>query len=174
MHADISDKEQQVHYPSIGTTAKNAVDGGKIAAPEQKVTLNDTVEISNIDIGEDFIIRGVVYDKATGEKLLIDGEEIWAYSEFMAVDKNMKTDVVFTFDASELAGKSVVIYEYMYTTDEHGSEVLVASHEDINYEGQTVIFSDEPKTGDKNLSLIIIAMALSAFGITTLILNKKE
>lgn len=174
MHADISDKDQQVHYPSIGTTAKNAVDGGKVVAPEQKVTLNDTVEISNIDIGEDFIIRGVVYDKSTGEKLLVDGKEVWAYSEFTAVDENMKTDVVFTFDASELAGKSVVLYEYMYTTDEQGGEVLVASHEDINYEGQTIVFSDEPKTGDKGFSWIIIIMIVSGVSAVLLIFKIKK
>ena len=168
-HARLDDKEQQVHYPKIGTTAKNAADGGKVSAPNKKVTLNDTVDISNVDIGEDLILRGVVYDKSTGEKLLVEGKEVWSSSEFTSIDNNMKTDVVFTFDASELAGKSVVLYEYMYIKDEQGSEVLVASHEDINYEGQTIIFSDEPKTGDRNILWIVIAMTVSGLGIGLLI-----
>ena len=168
VHADISDTNQQVHYPAIGTTAKNAVDGGKVAAPEKKVTLNDTVDISNVDVGEDYIIHGVVYDKSTGEKLLVDGQEVWGHTEFTATDEHMKTDVVFTFDATELAGKSVVLYEYMYVADEKDAEVLVASHEDINYEGQTIKFSDEPKTGDKDFTWIIITMIVSLAGIAAL------
>ena len=150
----------------IETTAKNAVDGGKIASPNKKITLNDTVSISNVDVGEELVIRGVIYDKSTGEKLLIDGSEVWADSKFTSVDNNMKTDVVFNFDASELAGKSVVLYEYMYIAGEEGNEVLVASHEDINYEGQTIFFSDEPKTGDKDFTGVIALMVISVLGIT--------
>ena len=46
-------------------------------------------------------------------------------------------DVTFTFDASDLAGRSVVAFEVV-TLDGQ----VVATHEDINDEGQTVEFNN--------------------------------
>ena len=183
VHTDITDKDQQVHYPSIKTTAKNAVDGGKNCEPKKVVTLNDTVEVSNVNIGEKFILRGVIYDKSTGEKLVVNDSEISSYTEFISDEKDFKTDVVFTFDATSLAKKEIVVYEYLYIVKEDGTEVLITTHEDINDEGQTIRFNDTPptptppapkppKTGD-DISKIIYLM-ISAFGlIMCVILGKK-
>ena len=173
-HNRLDDKDQQVHYPKIGTTAKNAVDGGKTSAPNKSVKLNDTVDVTNVEAGDKFVLKGVIYDKATGEKVLINGEEVWATSTFQAPDKNFKTDVVFTFDATTLAGKSIVVFEYLYLVKEDGTEVFITSHEDINDAGQTITFTTEPKTGDRGFADVLVIFILSLIGIVALYLVKRK
>ena len=172
-HARLDDKDQQVHYPGIKTTAKNAVDGGKTSEPKSVVTLNDTVVVSNVGVGDKFILRGVIYDKTTGEKLIIDSNEVWSYTEFISQEKDFKMDVVFIFNASDLAGKDIVIYEYLYLVKPDGTEILITTHEDINDIGQTIKFTPPtPKTGD-DISKVLYLM-ISALGImVVMILGKR-
>ena len=173
-HARLDDKDQQVHYPKINTTAKNAVDGGKEAKPKKAVTINDTVDIKSIGVGEKFVVRGVIYDKATKEKVIINDAEVTSYAEFVSQDSDMKIDVIFTFDATSLVGKDIVVFEYLYIVSEDGSEVLVTSHEDINDIGQTIRFSSEPKTGDtRPIATVMVIMIVSVFLLLSLALCKK-
>jgi len=173
-HNRLDDKDQQVHYPKIATTAKNPVDGGKVFSPDKNVKLNDTVDIKAIGKNEKFVLRGVLYDKSTGEKLLIDGKEVTASSEFTSIDENMKTDVIFTFDATTLAGKDLVVFEYLYIVKEDGTEVLVASHEDINDEGQTIRFSTQPKTGDRGFLSMFVLLLMSIITMYVLTILRKK
>ena len=50
--------------------------------------------------------------------------------------------MLFTFDASSLVNKSVVVFETLFQ-----GETEVASHEDIEDEGQTVSFIETPEIG---------------------------
>ena len=172
-HNRLDDKDQQVHYPKIGTTAKNPVDGGKIAKPNKNVKLNDTVDVKSVAAGDKFVLRGVIYDKATGEKLLINGTEVWSEATLVAPDNDFKTDVIFTFDASSLAGKNIVVFEYLYLVKEDGTEILVASHEDINDEGQSIKFSTEPKTGDRGFIQVFLMLVLSFLMMMVLVFVKR-
>ena len=52
-------------------------------------------------------------DKKTGESILIDGKEITASTTFTAENEEGSVDVIFTFDASILAPKTVVAFEYL-------------------------------------------------------------
>ena len=72
-------------------------------------------------------------DKETGEKLLVNGKEITAKTTFIAETKNGSVDVTFIFDATGLHGKEIVVFEDLYREN-----VLLATHADINDEGQTV------------------------------------
>ena len=51
-------------------------------------------------------------------------------------------NVLFTFDATGLEGKSVVVFETLFQ-----GETEIAGHEDIEDEGQTVNFVEKPKIG---------------------------
>ena len=73
-------------------------------------------------------------DKETGEAILVDGKEIKAEATFTPEKSSGTVNVDFTFNASSLGGKSVVVFEKLYTAE--GKEI--ANHEDINDEGQTV------------------------------------
>ena len=129
--------------PEIGTTA--LVDGEHTAAPAGEVTITDTVEYKNLKVGETYKISGVLMDKETGEPLLVgEGEEqaqVTAEVEFTPTSAQGTVELTYTFDASALAGKAVVVFEDLYQ-----GENVVASHADINDEGQTVTFG-KPSIG---------------------------
>ena len=133
----IDDHEEGM--PEIGTTA--AVDGEKIAEPLSEVTIVDTVRYSGLTVGKTYKLSGVLMDKATGEPLTVDGKQITAEKEFTPKSESATEELSYTFNASALAGKSVVVFEDLFE-----SENRVASHADIEDEGQTVTFT-EPKIG---------------------------
>ena len=144
VHADIEDKDQTVTFsekPEIKTTA--TVNGGKKAEPAGEVTIKDTVSYTGLTPGKTYKLSGVLMDKSSGGKLLVDGKEITAEKEFTPKTASGTEEITFTLDASTLAGKSVVVFESLY---HHGKEV--AAHTDINDVGQTVEF-DGPEIKTK-------------------------
>ena len=98
--------------PEIGTTA--TVDGEKNSEPLSEVTIVDTVRYSGLTVGKTYKLSGVLMDKATGEKLLVDGNEITAEKEFTPKAESGTVELRYTFNASALAGKSVVVFEDLY------------------------------------------------------------
>ena len=83
-------------------------------------------------------------------------------------------DVIFTFNATELKGHDVVVFEKLFVTvkeDDKEKEVEVTSHEDIKAKSQTVKLTEVPtepkepdisspvKTGDEAPILIYICIA---------------
>ena len=145
-HADITDEGQTITFgkPAIGTTA--TIDGEKTAVPAEQITITDTVEYSDLTVGQEYKLTGVLMDKETGEPLLIgEGEEhaqVTSEATFTPAGPNGTIDVLFTFDATGLEGKSVVVFETLFQ-----GETEIAGHEDIEDEGQTVTFVEEPKIG---------------------------
>ena len=125
--------------PEIGTTA--TVDGEHVAEPAGEVTLIDTISYKNLKVGETYKISGVLMDKSTGEPLLVNEQQITAELEFTPTTSEGTVELTYTFDGSALAGKSVVVFEDLYQ-----DENVVASHSDINDEGQTVTFG-QPEIG---------------------------
>lgn len=125
----------------IGTKA--TVDGEKEIDPLDKVTLTDTVSYTGLVPGKEYKVTGVLMDKETGEKLLVDGKEITAETVFVPETKNGSVDVTFIFNATSLHGKEIVVFEDLYREN-----VLLATHADINDEGQTVKIKN-PEIGTK-------------------------
>ena len=141
-HADINDEGQTVTFgkPSIGTTA--TIDGEKTAEPAEQITITDTVEYSGLTVGQEYTLRGELVFQATGEPVMSDEEPVTAEATFIPSESNGTVDVLFTFDATGLEGKSVVVFETLFQ-----GETEIAGHEDIEDEGQTVTFVEEPKIG---------------------------
>ena len=141
-HADIDDEGQTVTFgkPEIGTTA--TVNGEKTVEPAEQITITDTVEYSGLTVGQEYKLSGVLMDKETGEPLLIGEEQVTSAATFTPSESSGTIDVLFTFDASSLVNKSVVVFETLFQ-----GETEVASHEDIEDEGQTVSFIETPEIG---------------------------
>ena len=133
-HTDIEDEDQSIHFPTIGTTAKDSSTKEHIANAS-KVTIIDTVSYKNLIPGQKYTLKGVLMDKATGKELLIGEKKITAEKEFTPKTADGSVELEYTFDASALAGKQVVVYEELYTGDN-----LIGEHKNINDEGQTVTF----------------------------------
>ncbi len=141
-HADINDEGQTVTFgqPEIRTTA--TIDGEKTAKPAEQITITDTVEYSGLTAGQEYKLVGVLMDKETGEPLLVGEEQVTSEATFIPAEPNGTIDVLFTFDATGLEGKSVVVFETLFQ-----GETEIASHEDIEDEGQTVTFIEKPTLG---------------------------
>ena len=147
-HSDLTDEGQTVEFddPKIGTTATNQTDGSKLVDPEKKVTFVDTVAYSNLQIGKNYKVSGVLMDKASGQPLMVDGETVTAETEFTAEAADGTVEVVFEFDASSVAGDLVVFetLERQHSVD--GKYRFVTEHKDLDDEGQTIKVTD-PKIG---------------------------
>ncbi|PHD52027.1 TQXA domain-containing protein, partial [Bacillus toyonensis] len=138
-HADIEDKDQTVKFvkPSVKTTATNKADGSKELDANESVTIQDKVEYKDLIVGKEYVVKGKLMDKATNKSLLVGGKEVTAESKFTAKEKNGSITLDLTFNASELQGKEVVVFEELYQDD-----TLVAIHSDIEDVGQTVKFKE--------------------------------
>jgi len=136
-HTDLNDAEQTVHFPKIGTSAKDSDTGIKNSLADEEVTIVDTVSFENLIAGNSYKVSGKLMDKETGEPLLIDGKEVTAEKEFTAESVDGTVELTFTFDGSKLEGETVVVFEEMYRNDK-----LIAVHADIEDEGQTVYFPE--------------------------------
>ena len=141
-HADINDEGQTVTFgqPEIGTTA--TINGEKTAKPAEQITITDTVEYSGLTIGQEYKLSGVLMDKQTGEPLVIGEEQVTSEATFTSAETNGAIDVLFTFDATGLEGKDLVVFEKLFQ-----GETEIAGHEDLEDEGQTVTFVETPEIG---------------------------
>lgn len=156
-HKDINDIGQTVTFkdPEISTTAKDKVSGNNTAKVSKTTTIIDTVKYSNLIVGKEYTIKGILMNKETGKALLVNDKEITAEKTFKATSENGSVDIEFTFDSSTLEGKSVVVFETMYFND-----IEIATHSDINDKGQTVTFdkpdeittATEPSTKSSDIS----------------------
>ena len=131
------------HNVPIEIGTKATVEGEKEVDPLDKVTLTDTVSYTGLVPGKEYKVTGVLMDKKTGEKLLVNGKETTAETTFIAETKNGSVDVTFIFDATGLHGKGIVVFEDLYREN-----ALLATHADINDEGQTVKIKN-PEIGTK-------------------------
>ena len=173
-HADITDEDQTVHFPDVHTTAKDGKDGDKTLATKGTVVVIDTVSYSNLVVGREYTVTGYLVNKATGEALLVNGEKVVGSTTFTAESADGTVDVTFTFDVTDVAAGDYVVFEQLYDAE---TGALIASHEDIDDEGQTVTVPEEtPKTGD-NYTAVIAASATGASalgGLFYLFLRKRK
>lgn len=131
------------HNKPIEIGTKATVDGEKEVDPLDKVTLTDTVSYTGLVPGKEYKVTGVLMDKSNGKELLINGEKVTAEATFVATEASGSVDVTFIFDATGLHGKEIVVFEDLYREN-----VLLATHADINDEGQTVKIKN-PEIGTK-------------------------
>ena len=154
VHADIKSAPQSIYFPEIGTTAKDGKDGDQEALAEKETQIVDTVAYKDLVAGTDYRLTGTLMDQATGKEVLVDGKPVTAETTFKPEKSKGTVDVTFTFDATELKGHDVVVFEKLYVTvneDSKEKEVELTNHEDIKAESQTVKLTEiptEPKTPD--------------------------
>ena len=131
--------------PAIRTIAKDSKTNDHIALAGKDITIIDTVYFYNLTIGQEYKLVGVLMDKETGKPIMINGKEVTAETTFKPSVSTGTQDISFTFDATTLAGKDVVVFEALYkiAADKDGkTEEKITSHEDINDEGQTITFPE--------------------------------
>ena len=139
VHEDYSDENQTICVPQIKTTAKDAKSGTSMFYAEKSAKIVDTVSYRNLVPGKKYKVVGTAVDKSNGAPVIANGNIVTAEAEFVAKEATGKVDVVFTFDASLLAGRTIVMFEDVYYENN-----LIATHADITDEAQTLYV---PKIG---------------------------
>lgn len=135
-HEDLSDEDQSTFYPEIKTTANDGISGTKYNNGAEDIVIVDTVSYKNLIVGKEYVIKGVLKDKATGKSVInkATGKEITGEVKFTAEQKDGSIDVTFNFTRADLAGRTVVVFEKLYQ-----NEIEVTAHEDLSDEGQTIV-----------------------------------
>lgn len=142
VHTDINDEAQSMHVPFIKTRAHGEGDTQIAYATDDVTIFSDTIDYQNLEAGN-YVARGFVVDKETGEEILLNGERLEAETYFDVIAEAEKNegnegidgcvDVTFSVENAEdiLEGKDIVIFEELYRGDEISEKKLVAEHKDI-------------------------------------------
>lgn len=176
-HVDIEDEAQTLYVPKIQTTALDGERHDHNSVADKSVTIVDTVAYQNLVQGQKYKVTGKLIDKSTGKALVIGGKEVTAETEFIAEGTEGTADVTFKFNGTGLTGKQLVAYEQLYVVTDKG-ESIIASHEDINDEAQTITMlappKPKPKTSDRVMftGFIMAGIAGLMMLVTTLFRKK--
>lgn len=119
--------------PTLETQASNKEDGEKVVDPLETIVIKDSVSYTNLFVGKEYTISGVLMNKATNAPILQDGKEIRKTLTFIADKANGTKDLEFVVNASVLKGQTIVVFEKLFRDG-----IKVAAHEDITDENQSV------------------------------------
>ncbi len=144
-HNDINDEAQSIHFAAISTSATDSKTGIKNTCAAKDACIVDRVSYSNLFSGESYELRGVLYDAATGNPILVNGNKITATQRFTPRNTSGSVDVSFKFDASSFAGKTVVVFEELYykNTRIAAHQVLSDAEQQVSIPGIATIALDE-------------------------------
>ena len=168
----------------LGTKARSEKTGTQEAFPEKETVLIDTLDFRNLQTGQEYRIVGTLMDRENGEVLHVDGKPITAETCFVPEEKNGTAEVRFSFDATGLNGKSVVVFEKVYI-----GETEILSHEDLEDQEQTILFGvkmpamkteekpESVKTGDDAwfLAAVLLTVVISgSMVVADLVYRRKR
>lgn len=168
-HKDLSDEDQTITFPKVGTTA--TVGGGKKLVKGKVNTITDTIRYEKLDATSTYKITAKLIKKSDGSVVATSTKEFTpgGRSRFASG----KTVMKLSLDVPEKQSGSAryVVYEYIYS--ENGT--LIAKHEDINDEGQTVEITYVPQTGDMiRLGLLLGMFAAAVCGSVITVRAKRK
>ncbi|EGO8434760.1 LPXTG cell wall anchor domain-containing protein [Enterococcus faecalis] len=119
--------------PKLETQASNKADGEKVVDPLETIVVKDSVSYTNLFVGKEYTISGVLMNKATNAPILQNGKEITSTLTFIADKANGTKDLEFVVNASVLKGQTIVVFEKLFRDG-----IEVAAHADINDDNQSV------------------------------------
>ena len=178
-HEELDDKQQSVSFMDVElrTSASDQKSGTKEADPEQKVTIVDKVSYTGLITGEKYTVTGVLMDKETGKPLKVNGKKVTAIRTFKAEKAKGSIEMKFTFDASKLEGRTLVVFENLSYNERE-----IAVHADLKDKDQTVRIKKvtvpvgvaSPGTGDSTNMLPFIILGAAAGLIMICTYRKKK
>lgn len=111
------------------------------AYTEEKTTLTDTLSFENLNVGARYTVSGYLIEKDTGEPLQdAEGKDIRVEKTFTARIASDRVKLVYTFNAKDLNGKSVVAFATL--KDKDGN--IICSEKDLDEHDQCVSFTNPP------------------------------
>lgn len=135
-HCNPDDEKQQIHFPSIDTIVTVESTQKQVSGADEEVTVIDGVAYSNLSIGANYSVKSYLADAETGA-VIVDaaGNRIESEQAFKPTTESGIFETTFTFDATKLAGKKVIVCEEIV---ENG--YVISSHKDIHNDKQAVWF----------------------------------
>ena len=136
----VTDTNESIPFglEEIGTEASVTPGTDQVAQAGGPVTITDTVEYHKLNVGQSYTIRGTLMNQATGEPIVIDGEQVTAQTTFVAPKSDGTVELVYEIaDSAALSGTTTVVFEDLYRDG-----VKVASHADLHDDAQTVYFPE--------------------------------
>ena len=173
-HRQITDERQTIHHPKLKTSLINDATLTREALADHDADLTDVVAYKNVKAGSLYTVYGILMDKTTKMPLVTkDGSYVTGHALLDLRDVEVKdgetkrvdgtVSVKYHFDSTGMEGIDIVAFERLVEGDKPGTftdvtasgtdagatdsdagmEVL-ARHEDINDNSQTIHF---PKVG---------------------------
>lgn len=168
-HEDLSDDDQTITFPKIGTTA--TVGGGKKLVRGKVNTITDTIRYEKLDAEETYKITAKLVKKSDGSVVATSTKKFTPGGKAKFASGSTVMTLSFNVPDKQTGSAQYVVYEYIYSEN----DTLIAKHEDINDEDQTVEISYAPQTGDMvRLGLLIGMFAAAACGIIITTRAKKK
>lgn len=177
-HANLDDAEQTVSLVGISTTAFDQDTGTHQSRPEKEVTILDAVLCVGLEEGAEYVLEGLVVDAQTGIPLLHANDiAVGATVRFTALEATEEVVVPYTFDATDLADRSVVVIETLWRNG-----APIASHADLTDPQQTIYWAAAPSIPSLGqsarhaveISLVLAGAACACLGVTAALLLKRE
>lgn len=153
-HMDINDENQTVHIPKIRTNAVDSETLTHSSKMDGSMTIIDTVKYENLIPGFTYVLEGYLMDKPRddtkgyGKIKDKDGNYITNRIEFTPDRPGGEVKLPLSGNASEFqtdegafSSETLVVFERLYLKDNKDASdelLIVASHEDINDENQTI------------------------------------
>ena len=141
-HEDIEDDNQTVYFPEVATAASYCDTGAHEGAALDKVSIVDYVTYKGFVVGKEYTLKGTLMDKTSNAPVMdAEGNPIVVEATFTPEKSSGVTSVTFDFDATLLAGHTVVVFEEVYDGD-----ILIAEHKDIESADQSIVFPEVDTT----------------------------
>lgn len=187
VHADLTDKDQTVERPTASTTA--TVDEAKAvwlgSTEVRNITITDTITYTGFEVGATYRAVATLY-KADGTPITKSEQPVVSMVEFVPTTKDGSVDVNITFSTEGLSeGDRIVVFEAIFdvATETEIAEktqtedLLIARHEDLSDDDQTITIHFRPSTGEITPTYFKIGaalLALSTFIASIFIKRKKK
>ncbi len=134
-HEDIDDEAQTLTMPQIGTSASDAETGTNVFMCSDIVSIIDEVSYEGLTKDLNYKVTGMLMDKSTGEPVKDkEGNPVVAETDFTVTSTSGSVTVEFENVCIPYEITEVVVFEKLYADD-----VLLAVHEDIEDEEQTIV-----------------------------------
>lgn len=143
-HKDIRDENQTIYFPDIKTSLNDKQTNSSILSIENKnVQLIDTVQYYNLDINEEYELKGKLVNKITKQPIYDNEEkEVTTSCKFIPHKRKGEIALSYNFQLSDsdlinlnIDNYIIVCFENLYRTSDG---VQLVQHEDFNDMNQTV------------------------------------
>ena len=154
-HYDLADFDESIVIPTIGTFAfdKDKAEDHVYASyilNSGTGVVSDRIDYERLIAGTTYEVETKLVDEAGNVVKTIDGTEITKY-RFDAETDNGSIVVETKFNALENQGKTLTVYEYIYSFNDNYEKVLIAQHEDLTDTKQQITVPEIKTTASEEV-----------------------